>query len=806
MPREKPTEHNALITGGGEAAKHLRAIKWQQHPLGPVKQWSPALRTSTNFILNSLQPAFLIWGDENLLIYNDAWQARYNPSKEVWPAQGQAASKIFGSYWKHLEPLVHNIQEGDESLLGLDHLFEFGHDQQSELIQWSLNVCPLYDKNGATAGVLMTINEESRVPTLASVHTERMNHSRELWLLKSLLDADNLFVLTLQTNGKIENCNAAASQLSGYSMQELTGLHFSELLGPGWPERRQLQTALDNARALQQVPFRLLGKNGTLLSVLFTLSPIFDNRNKLFGFSCIVQDISSFRQSEKLLQDTEERLNMVLGAAEMGTWELNYENGEVAYSQKYIEILGYTWPQKLTHSELLNHIYPPDVTVRENAMKKALQEGPLNYEFRIVRTDGEIRWIEVRGHVIYNKQKQPLKLIGTFRDITERRQRVDELRESEQKFRILADSVPQLIWTGDPDGNLNYFNLSFFEYTGLTPRQIHREGWIQIVHPEDRLESVKQWAVAVERGEPFLTEHRFKRYDGHYRWHLSRALPQKDIQGKTQMWVGTSTDVHDQKVFSEELEKNVQLRTTELKKAIDDLTKTNQELEQFAYVASHDLQEPLRKIQTFSGILTAKTGAEDEGRIYLDKINASAARMTELIRDLLNYSRLTRGKEQYVDTDLNLILDKVKSDFEVLIQQKKALIIHARLPVIRAVPVQMNQLFYNLIGNSLKFCDKKPFIEIAAQKATPYEIRHVQGLNPENEYWHFTFRDNGIGFSQEYAEQIFVIFQRLNDMQEYSGTGIGLAVCKKIVENHGGKISAQSEPGKGATFNIYLPC
>jgi PAS domain S-box-containing protein len=370
---------------------------------------------------------------------------------------------------------------------------------------------------------------------------------------------------------------------------------------------------------------------------------------------------------------------------------------------------------------------------------------------------------------------------------------------------LLADSVPQLIWTGDAEGNLNYFNQSLFDYAGLTPAEIRKEGWIQIVHPDDRLESVKQWALSINHGIPFLTEHRFKRKDGEYRWHLSRALPQKDSNGWIHMWVGTSTDVHDQKIFSEELEKSVEARTAELKRAIDDLVNTNQELEQFAYVSSHDLQEPLRKIQTFSGMLSDKLKGDNENKLFLDKINASAFRMSELIKDLLNYSRLSKADEQYVETDLNLVLDKIKNDFEVLIQQKKAIIISAKLPVVKAIPIQMNQLVYNLISNSLKFCEKRPFIEVSYKPLSSSEQKRISELNQNSKYHHLMFKDNGIGFSKEYALQIFTIFQRLNEKQKFSGTGIGLAMCKRIIENHRGFISAESELGKGATFHVYLP-
>lgn len=541
-------------------------------------------------------------------------------------------------------------------------------------------------------------------------------------------------------------------------------------------------------------------ENGEIAGVIGTL-----NESKTIISAKLVDDIVPNKFEGQMLDENEERFQIVLNSTDIGSWELNLKTSEIKYSKKYLEILGYREFVNLSHTELLKHLYPDDLQIRKNALKKAYETGFLNYEFRVIWRDKSVHWVETKGQIFYDENNEPLKLIGTLRDITDKRTAIEEMRESEQKFRLLADSVPQLIWTGDADGNLNYFNQSLFDYAGLTPSKIRKDGWIQIVHPDDRLESIKQWAQSINHGEPFLTEHRFKHWNGEYRWHLSRAIPQKDSNGVIQMWVGTSTDVHDQKIFSEELEKNVELRTVELKRAIDELVKTNQELEQFAYVSSHDLQEPLRKIQTFSGILSEKLSSDTEHKFFLDKINASAFRMSELIKDLLNYSRLSKTDEQYVNVDLNEVLDKVKNDFEVLINQKRAIILNTKLPIVRAIPIQMNQLVYNLIGNSLKFCEKKPFIEVTYKVLHPSDQKRVPELNLNITYHHLMFKDNGIGFSAEYAKQIFTIFQRLNEKQKFSGTGIGLAMCKRILENHRGFISAESEFGKGATFHVYLP-
>lgn len=248
---------------------------------------------------------------------------------------------------------------------------------------------------------------------------------------------------------------------------------------------------------------------------------------------------------------------------------------------------------------------------------------------------------------------------------------------------------------------------------------------------------------------------------------------------------------------AQELEQKVDERTAEL-------LRKNNELEQFAYIASHDLQEPLRKIRTFSELLQkSMQGSGNQANHYFEKIQSSAARMTVLIKDVLEYSRLSDPDARFVNTDLQAILKSTLTDFELLIEQKGAVVQSANLPVVRGIPLQIQQLFTNLIGNSLKFCEKDPLIKISAAAVPVDEL--PEELANDKAYIKLIFQDNGIGFEQQFSDRIFTIFQRLNDKKAYAGTGIGLALCKKIAENHHGLIQAEGELGKGATFTVYLP-
>ncbi len=242
---------------------------------------------------------------------------------------------------------------------------------------------------------------------------------------------------------------------------------------------------------------------------------------------------------------------------------------------------------------------------------------------------------------------------------------------------------------------------------------------------------------------------------------------------------------------------------------IDELNRTNEQLDQFVHVASHDLQEPLRKITTFAGRITEK-GKSISGKdmeTYLEKIRSSSARMSALIRNMLNYARLAHHEQLFEPTDLNAVLKDILSDFELLIEQKGAEMDIAQLPKLEAIPLQVNQLFYNLLSNALKFSKENvpPIISISSRKYSENETREQGSLDPGLSYYEIVVRDNGIGFGEKYRDQIFTIFQRLNPSGQYLGTGIGLALCKRIAENHHGHIFAESKEGAGAAFHILLP-
>jgi signal transduction histidine kinase len=288
----------------------------------------------------------------------------------------------------------------------------------------------------------------------------------------------------------------------------------------------------------------------------------------------------------------------------------------------------------------------------------------------------------------------------------------------------------------------------------------------------------------------------------------SSYTPLFDGEGNVYAILAIAVDVTEQVLAQHQIEEVVAQRTKELAESNKALQQTNQDLEQFAYIASHDMQEPLRKVATFTNLLENSLGTIDErSKRYLHKIGASANRMSQLIYDVLNFSKLSKEGEIYRRVDLNSVVEKIISDFELLIEEKQATITYSCLPVIEAVPLQMQQLFSNLISNALKFSrnNTSPLITIGSRQLSNEEKSTHPELLVDVGYLLVKIEDNGIGFKQEHSKHIFNIFQRLHIKTEYSGTGIGLALCKKIVQNHHGEIWAESNGENGATFNVILP-
>jgi PAS domain S-box-containing protein len=551
-----------------------------------------------------------------------------------------------------------------------------------------------------------------------------------------------------------------------------------------------------------------LFENGKLRDFYFSYSykALRNAEGAIYGLHHMAIDVTDSVLAKKELIENERNFRALVNETPAGIIIVKDENFSIEIvNDAYLEWTGSTREQYIGKPlwEVLHDGRTPEL---ESTLAHAMQTG-LPYNFKEVplrlHRYGQLQtvYVDLAYAPINDPETEDNRVMIMILDVNDRVTVRKKLEESRDYLQSILESLPQMAWTTNPAGAATYLNEQWYHYTGQHQHEGEGNGWMAVVHPDDIAGTIRQWQECVDTHVSFKREIRYKKNWGEYRWHLTQGVPIFNAQQELTMWVGTCTDVHDQKVFQESLESKIEERTRDLKRS-------NIELQQFAYVASHDLQEPLRKITTFSEMLRSSLGTVPERpEGYLTKITAASTRMQALIKSILNFSQLSREGETFVSADLNEIVANVHNDFELLIEQKKATVRVDPLPIVRGIPLQLNQLFTNLMSNALKFAatDRPPLIHVHARTLTEAEVKTHVEIDPNRPYVQLEFADNGIGFSEEYAEQIFVIFQRLNDRQSYPGTGIGLALCKKIVMNHKGEIYAHSTPGQGSTFYIILP-
>lgn len=393
-------------------------------------------------------------------------------------------------------------------------------------------------------------------------------------------------------------------------------------------------------------------------------------------------------------------------------------------------------------------------------------------------------------------------------DVTEQVLSRKAIEEAQYNLSNAVELAELGTWNVDLENSFVDYSARVAQWCGLSEGGATMEEILNCVHPEDREKLTSGLSHAMDSGYYEAEYRMFHTTSGQLRFIHANGRVFYDDKQRAVRLSGIVRDVTFFKMMQQELERQVTTRTNELVDLNHDLVRSNESLKQFAYVASHDLQEPLRKILTYSDLIRTKsrTVLDEKSQEYLEKISRASTRMSTLIKDLLEYSQAERKDDLYQAVDLNVVMNNLRQDYEVTINEKNAEIMFERLHTIKGIPLQINQLFYNLIGNALKFSkeDRRPLIQVTSRLLARAE-KESFGLESPDDYCEIRVSDNGIGFEQEFADQIFVLFQRLHVKDKYSGTGIGLALCKKIVENHRGVIFAEGKLDQGSVFRIILP-
>ena len=367
------------------------------------------------------------------------------------------------------------------------------------------------------------------------------------------------------------------------------------------------------------------------------------------------------------------------------------------------------------------------------------------------------------------------------------------IEENARRFRFMANAMPQKVWTASAKGEINYFNEQWKEYTGLSFDELKSGGWRKVVHPEDLEEKERKWKNSVENGLDYQFEHRLKRKDGQYRWHLSRGVAHREEDGAIRMWIGTNTDIHDQKMSEQALQE----LTVELKNANQRLTHINVDLDNFIYTASHDLKAPIINIEGLLSLLRKKLPQENLEQEQVDSLmemmQNSVERFKRVVSNLTDITKLQKEADQGPSqVSIPKIIQEVILDLGQMVRESDAQfeVDIADCSVISFAEKNLRSILYNLISNAIKYRspERTPQVRITCKKMPDYVVLKVQ--------------DNGLGIDLRQEEKLFSMFRRLHTHVE--GSGIGLFMVKRIIENSGGKIKVDSRLGEGSTFSVYF--
>lgn len=511
------------------------------------------------------------------------------------------------------------------------------------------------------------------------------------------------------------------------------------------------------------------------------------------------------QERTQMLAASEERFRLVSRATNDAIWDWDLTNNKIWFSEAFYIKFGHQetaeWPRdawfKMIHPEDRAAVRA-DISSAINARRKQWTQ-----EYRFQKADGSYAHILDRGYIMQDEYKTPYRMVGSMLDLTELKRAEEEIARSTAQRQFLAESMPLIVWTANEEGKVDFVNKQFELYTGIKADDAMGDGWLQAVHPEDLTRLTQLWSDAIQTKNDFQLEIRLQVCDSGYHWNILRAKVMQYGEDRLVRWVITTIDIHEQRLYHERLEQKVEERTTELLKINKALETSNHDLQQFASVASHDLQEPLRKIHLYATMIQER--ASDGAGNHLRKILVSSSRMKSIIHNILNYSKLSADDVRFEPTNLKGIISDIVDDLEIAIKEKDAVINVAELPVVDSIAGQIRHVFQNMIGNSLKFArpDVPPVISITGEIVGTLDFDALP--DQSGDYLRVSVQDNGIGFNDKFSDQIFVLFQRLHSKDVFEGTGIGLAIAKKIIEKHNGIMRATGKENEGATFTFIIP-
>ncbi len=673
---------------------------------------------------------------------------------------------------------------------------------------------PYKEKDGTITGVMVICQDVTE-----RKQTEQALSESETRFQMMAEDSDILIAMTNE-NGYSTYLNKAWKKLTGRSVTDLANLGWVDLVHPD--DRVAFsdiyQSSLKEHKSFTG-EFRILNPQGEYRWLLIKCPARFRPDGSFAGYISSCVDITERKQAEESLRASEAKLQSVIDTAPVAIGLLMGRDLVIElHNQTFIDIVGKgndiagkplreVMPELLTQNQpflqILDDVFISGKPFQSyGALVQIVQQGVMtNNYYNITYTP------------LFNEAGEVYAILDIAVDVTEQVLAQQKAEEAEAGLRGAVELAQLGTWSIDVATNGLSYSNRLIEWFGYDPKEQAYREVIPILLEEDRerVETAVAWALNPASdgvyNEIYTIIHPVT---GKKRILHAQGKTVFDATGKAIRMNGTAQEITIQRELQLTLENEVSKRTQQLQASVNDLERSNLNLQQFAYVASHDLQEPLRKIQSFGDMLRNRYGEQlgDSGTDFLSRMQASANRMSVLIKDLLTFSRISTQQDTRDPVSLGGVIGLVMSDLDLSIQETNAMVDVDPLPTVQGDKSQLGQLFQNLLNNSIKFRkpNQPPRISITCQTVAVTDLPPiVKPTRQATTYYCIAVADNGIGFDEQYVDRIFQVFQRLHGKNKYAGTGIGLAICEKVVANHGGAIVATSKPGQGATFTVYLP-
>lgn len=524
-----------------------------------------------------------------------------------------------------------------------------------------------------------------------------------------------------------------------------------------------------------------MGEFGRPRWVTASAHPLKDAQGRVQEVMLMHEDITEQVESQRMLRASEERFRSLVMATSIMVWTTTAEGIAIEDSPSWRAFTGQSAEQWL-NSGWLDAVHPEDREHASKVFRESIDNRTVyETEYRLRRADGQYCWTSAKAVPVLNADGSVKEWIGANTDITQRKQQEDALRESEARFRTITDAMPQMVWSTRGDGYHEYYNQRWYDFTGMQVGSTDGEGWESVVHPEDQDATWQVWEHSLKTGEPYEIRYRLRHHSGQYRWALGRALPVRDDAGRIIRWMGTCTDIHDQKLAEDALREADRLK------------------DEFLAMLAHELRNPLAPISAAAELMEMAQLDPEHIRRTSQVINRQVRHMTSLVDDLLDVSRVTRGlvNIERKPLELKLIVSSAVEQVMPLVKAKgHHLSVETPAEAVRVLGDQKRlvQVLTNLLNNAAKY--------------TPANGRLHLGMSLSEGWIFLSIKDDGIGITPELQSRIFELFTQAERSPDRAqgGLGIGLALVKSLVELHGGQVSCSSAGlGKGSEFIVTLP-